>query len=171
MRSFFCDHCQLEFDLDGDFDESEDAVFCPRCKIHLARLLPETPERTLLREERIRQARRRQIREALKRMVWSVLILAAVFLLIRFRGQSAWLMLFAGVLAGFPAGCWIRRLTEERSWRSGFAAAVLVLLVLSAMVTVLYLTGLLPGFHPALRNLSAGLLSAWLVAVFERKPV
>ena len=49
MRSFFCEKCRLEFDLDEDFDEGDNTVFCPQCKINLARMLPETPERILTR--------------------------------------------------------------------------------------------------------------------------
>ena len=45
MRSFFCEKCRLEFDLDEDFEEGDNTIFCPQCKINLAVMLPETPDR------------------------------------------------------------------------------------------------------------------------------
>ena len=86
-------------------------------------------------------------------------------------GHLFWLMMCAGVIAGFPAGFWLRYLTPDRTWRAGIAAGVIFLLFLSLDVLILRLGGRLPVFYPALRNLTAGLLSAWFTAIFEKKPV
>ncbi|MBO4648080.1 MAG: hypothetical protein J5806_07980 [Lentisphaeria bacterium] len=166
MRSFFCSKCHLEFDLDEDFEEGDNTVFCPQCKVYLAQMLPETPDRIIMREKRRHQAQRKELLK-IGRLLLGTLIAGAVdVLLIRYCGQFPWVMLTAGLIGGIPTGLWVRRLTADRSWRAGILAAVLVLLVLAAEAWILVLTGKLnPG--PALRQLTAGIITAWCFAVFE----
>lgn len=170
MRSFFCDKCNLEFDLDGDFDETEDRVFCPRCTTNLARILPETPERILMRESRLRAERMKNAVRRWKLIFWTAAALALTNFLILIGGHLFWLMMCAGVVCGFPAGFWIRHLTSDRTWRAGVTACVVFLLFLGLDLLCLRLAGRLPVVYPALRNLTAGILSAWFTAIFEKNP-
>ena len=93
MRSFFCDKCNLEFDLDGDFDENEDRVFCPHCTTNLARILPETPERILMRESRLRSERTQNAVRRWKLIFWTAAALAVTNFLILIGGHLFWLMM------------------------------------------------------------------------------
>ena len=170
MRSFFCDKCNLEFDLEGEFDEFEDRVFCPHCTTTLARILPETPERILMRESRLRRERRNTAIRRWKLIFWTAAAAVLANFLILIGGHLFWLMMCAGVIAGFPAGFWMRHLTSDRTWRAGVAACVIFLLFLLLDVLILRLGGRLPVFYPALRNLTAGILPAWFTAIFEKKP-
>ncbi|MBQ9338385.1 MAG: hypothetical protein IJS14_13935 [Lentisphaeria bacterium] len=170
MRSFFCDKCNLEFDLEGDFDEQEDRVFCPRCTTNLARILPETPERILMRETRLRRERAQLAVRRGKLILWTVLAMVLANALILTGGHLFWLMMCAGVAGGFPAGFWMRHLTSDRTWRAGVAACVIFLLFLSLDILVLRVSGRLPVMYPALRNLTAGILPAWFAAIYEKNP-
>jgi len=168
MRSFFCSKCNLEFDLDEDFEDGDNTVFCPQCKINLAQMLPETPERIVMREKRLRQARRKELQK-LERLLRITLIAgAADVLLMRYCGQIAVLMLIAGLIGGIPAGLWVRRITADRSWRAGVLASSLALLALAAEAGVwIMIKKLIPG--PALWQLTAGIITAWCFAVFEKR--
>ena len=168
MRSFFCEKCRLEFDLDEDFEEGDDTVFCPQCKINLAVMLPETPERIVMRERRLRAVRIKQLKELFRLVVFTfaVLVLAAVCL--RFGSGSPWLMLMIGLPAGIPAGLWVRQITFDRTFRAGILAAVLALAALSAIAAVLYFCGRLV-WTPALPNLTSCIIAAWIFAVYEKR--
>ena len=168
MRSFFCSKCNLEFDLDEDFEEGDNTVFCPQCKINLAQMLPETPERIVMRERRLRQARREELRKVGRLLRVTLIAGAADVLLMRYCGQIAWLMLAAGLIGGIPAGLWVRRITADRSWRAGVLASLLALLALAAEAGVWILVKkLTPG--PTLWQLTAGVITAWSFAVFEKR--
>lgn len=168
MRSFFCEKCRLEFDLDEDFEDGDDTVFCPQCKINLAVMLPETPERNVMRERRLHAARVKQQKEFFRLILGSLAVLLAVAWSMCSCGRFAWLMLVAGLIAGVPAGLWVRRITSDRTYRAGVLAAVLALIVLTAAGGVLYGCGLLI-YSPALRNLASCIITAWIFAVWEKK--
>ena len=78
MRSFFCDKCNLEFDLDEDFDDDDNTVFCPQCKINLAKILPETPERILMRAKRQQELRMKQLKARTRMLLGTAGILETV---------------------------------------------------------------------------------------------
>ena len=156
MRSFFCEKCRLEFDLDEDFEEGDNTIFCPQCKINLAVMLPETPERIVMRERRLKAARVKRQKEVFRLILGSLAVLLAVVWCMYCWSRFAWLMLAAGLAAGVPAGLWVRRITSDRTYRAGILAAVL--------------HGIgRPVFSPALRNLASCMITAWIFAVFERK--
>ena len=166
MRSFFCDKCHLEFDLDEDFEEGENTVFCPQCKIHLAKILPETPERMILREKRMQESRRRQLKKNGCLMAGTLIILLIFTVLLLVGSRSYFWMLAAGLLGGVPAGLWTRRITADRTFRAGILASVLFLLILAADAAVLYFCGKLI-LSPPLRNLAGGMAAAWIIAVWD----
>ncbi len=168
MRSFFCEKCRLEFDLDEDFEEGDNTIFCPQCKINLAVMLPETPERIVMRERRLKAARVQRQKEVFRLILGSLAVLLAVVWCMYCWSRFAWLMLAAGLAAGVPAGLWVRRITSDRTYRAGILAAVLALIVLAAAAAVLHGIGR-PVFSPALRNLASCMITAWIFAVFERK--
>lgn len=168
MRSFFCEKCNLEFDLDDDFDDDDDTVFCPQCKINLAKILPETPERILMRAKRQQELRLQRLKKRTRMQLVTVGILVLTNLLMQIRPASFFLMLTAGLLAGIPAGVWTRHLTEDRSWRAGIFAAVLLVLILAVECGIVYVCGRLPIWYPALRNLSGGILPAFIIAIWDR---
>ena len=167
MRSFFCEKCNLEFDLDGDFDEDDHTVFCPQCKINLARILPETPERILMRSKRQRELRMKQLKKRVRMFLITVSILILVNILMQIRPGSFFLMLTAGLLAGIPAGWWTRQLTGDRTFRAGIFASLLLFLILAAECGILYSCGKLPVWYPALRNLTGGIIPAFVLAIWE----
>lgn len=168
MRSFFCSKCNLEFDLDEDFDDGENTVFCPQCKINLAKILPETPERILMRAKRQQELRKKQLNARIRMLLVTLMILVIANLLMQIRPGSFFLMLTAGLLAGIPAGIWTRHLTEDRTFRAGIFATVLLAVILAAECGVLYACGRLPVWYPSLRNLVGGILPAFLIAVWDR---
>ena len=167
MRSFFCEKCRLEFDLDDDFEEGDDTIFCPQCKINLAVMLPETPERVLMREKRLRAARMEQRKKIFRLIAGSLVVLLAVAGCMAYGSRFAWLMLVAGLAAGIPAGLWVRRITPDRTFRAGLLATVLAAAVLTAVAAVLHGSGRLI-ISPALRNLVSCFITAWIFAVFEK---
>jgi len=131
-------------------------------------MLPETPERIVMREKRLRQARRKELQKAGRLLRITLIAGVADVLLMRYCGQIAGLMLIAGLIGGIPAGLWVRRITADRSWRAGVLASVLALLALAAEAGVLILVKkLIPG--PALWQLTAGIITAWCFAVFEKR--
>ena len=102
MRSFFCDKCNLEFDLDEDFDDDDDnTVFCPQCKINLAKILPETPERILMRAKRQQELRKKKLKARTRMLLVTFGILVLANLLMQIRPGSFFLMLrlFARVIS------------------------------------------------------------------------
>ena len=168
MRSFFCDKCNLEFDLDEDFDDDDNTVFCPQCKINLAKILPETPERILMRAKRQQELRIKQLKARTRMLLVTLGILVLTNLLMQIRPDSFFLMLTAGLLAGIPAGIWTRHLTLDRTYRAGIFAAVLLALILAVECGVLYVCGRLPVWYPALRNLTAGIITGFIIAIWEK---
>lgn len=167
MRSFFCEKCRLEFDLDEDFEEDDNTVFCPQCKVNLARMLPETPERILMRDKRLREARKKQ-RMAAVRFVFGTLGLLILFdILLLAGGKSFFWMLVAGLIAGIPAGLWTRHITADRTFRAGILAVVMAAAVMGLNIAALHFgTGL--AIFPAFRNLFGAVITAWIFAVFEK---
>ena len=167
MRSFFCEKCNLEFDLDEDFDEDDNTVFCPQCKINLARILPETPERILMRAKRLEELRRKDRLKLFKLILETVgaLLLGAVCMRVM---QKAFPMLVCGLIAGIPAGLLTKRLTADRTYRAGILASVLLLLGQGAVFGILLYCGAISAWHPAMRNLAAGVITAFCFAVFEK---
>ena len=168
MRSFFCEKCNLEFDLDEDFDEDEDTVFCPQCKINLAKILPETPERILLRSKRQQELRAKRLKNQIRMLLITGSILVLVNILMQFGSGSFFLMLTAGLAAGIPAGIWTRHLTEDRTYRAGIFAVLVLAVILAAECGILYFCGKLQVWHPALRNLTAGIIPAFILAIWEK---
>ena len=168
MRSFFCDKCNLEFDLDEDFDDDDNTVFCPQCKINLAKILPETPERILMRAKRQQELRLQRLKKRTRMLLTTTVILVLANFLMQLRPASFFLMLTAGLLAGIPAGIWTRHLTEDRTYRAGIFAVLLLAVILAVECGVLYCCGKLPVMYPALRNLSAGILTAFIIAIWDR---
>jgi glucose-6-phosphate-specific signal transduction histidine kinase len=168
MRSFFCDKCNLEFDLDEDFDDDDNTVFCPQCKINLARILPETPERILMRAKRQQELRMKQLKARTRMLLVTAGILVVTNLLMQIRPASFFMMLTAGLLAGIPAGIWTRHLTVDRTFRAGLFAILLLAVILAAECAVLYACGRLPVWYPALRNLTGGLIPAYIIAIWDR---
>lgn len=167
MRSFFCEKCRLEFDLDEDFDEDDNTVFCPQCKINLAKMLPETPERIIMREKRLREARKKQ-RRASVRFIFGTLGLLILFnILLLTGGRSFFWMLVAGLIAGIPAGLWTRRITADRSFRAGILAVFLAAVVMALDIAALHF-GIGLAIFPAFRNLLGAIITAWIFAVFEK---
>jgi len=121
-----------------------------------------------MREKRLRQARRKELQKAGRLLRITLIAGVADVLLMRYCGQIAGLMLIAGLIGGIPAGLWVRRITADRSWRAGVLASVLALLALAAEAGVLILVKkLIPG--PALWQLTAGIITAWCFAVFEKR--
>ena len=167
MRSFFCEKCSLEFDLDEDFEDGDDTVFCPQCKINLARMLPETPERIIMREKRLREARKKKL-QALARLILATLGELLLFnILLLFCGKSFFWMLVAGLLIGIPAGLWTRRITADRTFRAGILAAILAAAVIALDGgCLLHFAGMT--VYPAFRNLLGAVVTAWIFAVFEK---
>ena len=168
MRSFFCDKCNLEFDLDEDFDDDDNTVFCPQCKINLAKILPETPERILMRAKRQQELRLQRLKKRTRMLLTTTVILVLANFLMQLKPASFFLMLTAGLLAGIPAGIWTRHLTEDRTYRAGIFAILLLAVILAVECGVLYCCGKLPVMYPALRNLSAGILTAFIIAIWDR---
>ena len=168
MRSFFCDKCNLEFDLDEDFDDDDNTVFCPQCKINLAKILPETPERILMRAKRQQQLRKKQLNARIRMLLVTFGILVLTNLLMRIRPESFFLMLVSGLLAGITAGVWTRHLTWDRTFRAGIFATLLLAVILAAECGILYACGKLPVCYPALRNLVGGIIPAYIIAVWDR---
>ena len=168
MRSFFCDKCNLEFDLDEDFDDDDNTVFCPQCKINLAKILPETPERILMREKRQQQLRKKQRNARIRMLLVTFGILVLTNLLMRIRPESFFLMLVSGLLAGITAGVWTRHLTWDRTFRAGIFAILLLAVILAAECGILYACGKLPVWYPALRNLVGGIIPAYIIAIWDR---
>ena len=168
MRSFFCDKCNLEFDLDEDFDDDDNTVFCPQCKINLAKILPETPERILMRAKRQQELRLQRLKKRTRMLLTTTVILVLANFLMQLKPASFFLMLTAGLLAGIPAGIWTRHLTEDRTYRAGIFAVLLLAVILAVECGVLYCCGKLPVMYPALRNLSAGILTAFIIAIWEK---
>ena len=167
MRSFFCEKCRLEFDLDEDFEEDDNTVFCPQCKINLAKMLPETPERIIMREKRLQEARKKQ-RLASVRFVFRTLGLLILFnILLLTGGRSFFWMLVAGLIAGIPAGLWTRRITADRSFRAGILAVFLAAVVMALDIAALHF-GIGLAIFPAFRNLLGAIITAWIFAVFEK---
>ena len=167
MRSFYCEKCRLEFDLDEDFDEDDNTVFCPQCNVNLARMLPETPERIIMREKRLREARKKQ-RRASVRFVFGTLGLLILFnILLLTGGRSFFWMLVAGLIAGIPAGLWTRHLTADRTFRAGILAVFLTAVIIGINIAALHFGAGLAIF-PAYRNLLGALITAWIFAVFEK---
>ena len=158
----------MEFDLDGDFDEDETSVFCPQCKINLAKILPETPERLVIRTKRLEEAHQKEKQKLIRLILESLAVLAAVNFLILKGGNSYFLMLIAGLFAGIPAGLWTRRITADRTYRAGLLAGCLYSLILAVNGSAVYGLGWLPALWPALRNLFGGIVTAWIFAVFEK---
>ena len=168
MRSFFCSKCNLEFDLDEDFDDDDNSVFCPQCKINLAKILPETPERILMRAKRQQELRKDQLKIRTRMLLVTVGILVLANLLMQINPGSFFLMLTAGLLAGIPAGIWTRHLTEDRTYRAGIFAVFLLAVILAVECGVLYGCGKLPVWYPSLRNLTAGIFPAFIIAIWEK---
>lgn len=168
MHSYFCDHCNLEFDVDEEIDETEDSVFCPQCKNHLARPLPETPERLIARDRRLRNARAVQVKRLTRLILFTLAVLLAVNAAVVYNSRSAWLMLTSGIILGIPAGCWTRRITYERSWRSAVLAIAMMLIVETAILGTLYLCRGLQ-MSGAVMNLIAGIAPAWCIAAYEKE--
>ena len=167
MRSFFCEKCRFEFDLDEDFDEDDNTVFCPQCKVNLARMLPETPERMVMREKRLQEARKKQ-RQASVRFVFGTIGLLILFnILLLTGGRSFFCMLVAGLIAGIPAGLWTRHLTADRTFRAGILAVFLTAVIIGINIAALHFGAGLAIF-PAYRNLLGALITAWIFAVFEK---
>ena len=168
MRSFFCEQCNLEFDLDEDFEEGDSTVFCPQCKIHLAKMLPETPERLVMREKRLREARSREWKKIARLILGTLAVLLADAALLRFGSRSFFWMLTAGLIAGVPAGLWTRRITFDRTWRAGVLASILALFGLAVVTAAVWsLTPMWEGAAP-LRNLTAAVIPAFLLAWWEK---
>ena len=168
MRSFFCDKCNLEFDLDEDFDDDDNTVFCPQCKINLARILPETPERILMRAKRQQELRMKQVKARTRMLLVTVGILVLANLLMQIRPASFFVILVAGLLAGIPAGIWTRLLTADRTYRTGIFAILLLAVILAAECGILYACGKLPVWYPSMRNLIGGIIPAYIIAIWDR---
>ena len=168
MRSFFCDKCNLEFDLDEDFEEGDSTVFCPQCKINLAKMLPETPERMVMREKRLREARSRERKKVARLVLLTLAVLLADALLLRFGNSSFFWMLIAGLIAGIPAGLWTRRITFDRTWRAGILASFLAFLGLAAVTVAVWNLTPLGAAAPPLRNLTAAVIPAFLLVLWEK---
>ena len=167
MRSFYCEKCRLEFDLDEDFDEDDNTVFCPQCKINLARMLPETPERILMREKRLREARKKQRRASVRFVSGTLGLLILFNILLLTGGRSFFWMLVAGLIAGIPAGLWTRRITADRTFRAGLLAVLLTAVIAGLNIAALHFgTGMV--IFPAFRNLFGAVITAWIFAVFEK---
>lgn len=167
MRSFFCEKCRLEFDLDEDFDEDDNTVFCPQCKINLARMLPETPERIIMREKRLREERKKQRRASVRFVSGTLGLLILFNILLLTGGRSFFWMLVAGLIAGIPAGLWTRRITADRTFRAGLLAVLLTAVIMGLNITALHFGAGL-AISPAFRNLFGAVITAWIFAVFEK---
>ena len=167
MRSFFCEKCRLEFDLDEDFDEDDNTVFCPQCKVNLARMLPETPERIIMRDKRLREARKKRLKALVRFICVTIWLLILFNILLLTGGKSFFWMLVAGLIAGIPAGLWTRRITADRTFRAGILATVMAAAVIGLDIAALHFGAGLAVF-PAFRNLFGAVITAWLFAVFEK---
>ena len=168
MRSFFCYKCNLEFDLDEDFDDDDNTVFCPQCKINLAQILPETPERILMRSKRQQELRMQRLKKRTRMLLVTVGLLALAYFLMQISPASFYLMLAAGLMAGTTAGIWTRHLTDDRTYRAGIFAVFLLAIILATACVALYCCEELPDWYPALRNLSAGIIPAFIIAIWEK---
>ena len=122
----------------------------------------------MMRAKRQEEVRRKARQKRLRLILITLIVLSVVNALILTGGKSFFLMLTAGLAAGIPAGLWTRRITADRTFRAGILAGCLVSVILAANVIFVHSIGWLPVFFPALRNLTGGIISAWIFAVFEK---
>ena len=169
MRTCYCEKCNYEFDILDELNEDEDMVFCPRCKINLARILPETPSRIILREQRLARIRRKEI----FRLLFLVLKTLAVVLWMIFSFRVLWKhslpFLLSGALWGYCCAMWTRFLTLERTPYSGTFSMGLMAVSAGLLVAGLYFSDFCSLRAGQLFEMMPGLLFAYFFAAFEKE--
>lgn len=175
MRSYFCRKCDYEFDQEEEFspvvegnssEECPEVVFCPKCLVTVAEALPETPERILARERRLRHLRQEEKRRDLLHLSAGILTLIGVSAGMVFTYDSYFWMLVLGLIVGVTGGFWTRKLTQDRSWRAGLLALGLFVLMSALCIAIPWSCGRFLLEVPA-RNLIAGGAVSWIIAVFD----
>jgi len=169
MRTCYCEKCNYEFDVFEELDEQEDRVFCPKCKVNLARMLPETPTRILLREQRLVRARRKEIMRFTLRVLETFAVLVWMLFSFRFLWKYSLPFLLSGILWGYLCAMWTRFVTWERSSYAGFFSVGLMGMTLGILLAAVLFTGFCPFRTGYLFELMPGLLFAYLFAAFERE--
>ena len=169
MRTCFCEKCNYEFDVPDELNEQEDSVFCPKCKINLARILPDTPTRILQREHRLARARKKEIMRFLLLVLATGLVLLGTLAAFRFFWSRSILFLLAGCAWGYLCALWTRLITWERSPYSGLFAVGIMLTTLGILLTAIRFTGFSPLRLGVPLELAPGLLLAFLFAAFEKE--
>ena len=171
MRSYFCRKCDLEFDLDMEEDlsqeDSDSMVFCPRCLITVAEVLPETPERILARERRLRNQERMEKRRSMRILAGGAALLLLTSAGFTFAYNSWFWMLVLSLIPGTVAGVCTKQITQDRSWRAGVLSLGVYAILLGLCVLIPWSCGRFFFLAPA-RNLLAGTVLAWICAVFEK---
>lgn len=140
MRSFFCDRCSYEFDVDIDEEEndSENTMFCPKCNVTLARILPETPDRILLREQRLALLHREELRRFLG-LILQTILLFGIGALVEWKLRYGLVQFIYAVWWGCVAGLWTRRITRERSVYSGLFSMIFSCITLGIFYAAVFL--------------------------------
>ena len=173
MRSYFCKKCDLEFDLEEEMETDPSAeepvsmVFCPNCLVTVAEALPETPERILARERRIRHQEKLRRRKSLKLLLAGagMLFLASAGFSLAY--HSFFWMLVLSLFPGITAGLWTREITSDRTWRAGILALGIYGVLLLLCILIPWSCGKFLFLAPV-QNLVAGAVPAWICAVFEK---
>ncbi len=169
MRTCFCDKCNYEFDVPEELNEQEDSVFCPRCKVNLARILPDTPTRVLQREQRLARARRKEIMRVTRLILITLLALLGVLSVFRFLWNHSAPFLISGCIWGYLCAMWTRLITWERSPYAGLFAVGIMVMTLGMLLVAVLFTGFCPLRPWGAAELMPGLLFAYLFAAFEKE--
>ncbi len=169
MRTCFCEKCNYEFDVADELNEQEDSVFCPKCKINLARILPDTPTRILQREHRFARARRKEMIRFLLLILATASVLLGIFAAFRFFWSRSIPFLLAGCAWGYLCALWTRLITWERSPYTGLFAVGVMAATLGILLAAIRLTGFSPLRIWVILELAPGLLFAYLFAAFEKE--
>ena len=169
MRTCFCDKCNYEFDVPEEVNEQEDSVFCPRCKVNLARIFPDTPTRVLQREQRLARARRKEIMRVTRLVLITLLALLGVLSVFRFLWNHSAPFLISGCIWGYLCAMWTRLITWERSPYAGLFAVGIMVMTLGMLSVAVLFTGFCPLRPWVAYELMPGLLFAYPFAAFEKE--
>jgi len=169
MRTCYCEKCNYEFDIFEELDENEDLVFCPKCKVNLARILPDTPARILLREQRLARARSKEIFRLTRLALETITAFLLIVFAFRFLGKYALPFLLSGSLWGYLCAMWTRFITWERSPYSGAFSMGLMGISLGILALILYSNDFCQLRIGHIFELMPGLLFAYVFAAFEKE--
>lgn len=169
MRTCYCEKCNYEFDVPEELNEQEDSVFCPKCKVNLARILPDTPTRVLLREKRLARARRKEIMRFTLLVLSTLLVLLGLLYAFRFLWNRSMPFLLSGCIWGWLCAMWTRLVTWERSPYAGLFSVGIMGMTLGILLAAVRFSGFCPFRTGFVFELMPGLLFAYLFAAFEKE--